>query len=670
MSLGRKGWLVGFSALAVLGAACNGEIAGVPGGGEDTDGGESSGNGNGSSGKQGSSGNGSSGNDNGSSGNGSSGNPDGGPITGPSTTVSGVALAPNGVTPLGQVTVSWSRTAPAPLPTGAFCSACTPPPAGTAAVSAANGSFQLTVPVNEDVFVTTQMGNFRRVRAYRFAQTDTLLAQSTTTLPGRTELAVGDTVPTIGILTSTFDDIAQAFDELGVKGLVNLTSNDLANPVELQRYQIVLLPSAASCEEPRAQEPTVQAALRQYVSAGGALYTSDYGYEYFNRSFPGFVQFAGNGQVGAGCVTPEFVTGRYDDVSLATWLAAPAAGNDFGQVFARIDGTVTQPGPGRNGATTNLVPKTWATVTSTATPTPAMVSVPYGCGQAFVSTVTAGELGGGAPTPNGILRGRALAFMLFRAHDGCIESPAPACVGTVGAQCTPGTPPVQGAACGYCGTSVQRCSNECKLLASACENEQPAADRCLPGSNRLSSAGCPAGEVRTQSCQGGVGPDAARCTWAAPAGVCAGPQIPFVSVATLGATASRVVTVADQQLMNVPGSGVSACPSADVRSRMAALTEIRNESGVAIKVDVTVTPKRGGAVPDRTLAVYTTTPPLDDATTMSCSFRNDDCATIVNTESCVQLVNIPAGGKIWALVANYSASAEAGELAVNVKRVQ
>ena len=215
MSLGRKGWLVGFSVLAVLGAACGGEELAARGDDEDeADGGSntsgnngSSGNDNGSSGSQN---NGSSGN--GSSGNGSSGEPDGGPITGPTATLTGTALAPNGVTPLGQVTVSWSRTAPAALPVGPFCATCTAPPAGTSATSAADGSFQLTVPANEDVYVVTQMGNFRRVRTVRFATTDIAMGQTLTTLPGRQELAIGDSVPSIGILPGNFDEIADALD--------------------------------------------------------------------------------------------------------------------------------------------------------------------------------------------------------------------------------------------------------------------------------------------------------------------------------------------------------------------------------------------------------------------------------------------------------------------------
>ena len=680
MSLMRKVWVSGFVVVAVMGAACSDDPEGVPSVSDDAGGSSSSGSKYGSSGNHSSSGeNGSTSGNNGSSGsqsssgkNGSSSGGSSGVITGPSTTVTGVTFAPNGVIPLGQVTVSWSRTAPAAIPTGAFCSACAQPEAGTFATSAANGTFSLTVPVDEDLFITTQIGHFRRVRSYRFAQSDTTLAQATTTLPARPDPA-GDTTPSIGIFSEGggYDKIADALDELGVKGLVNLTRNDLANPVELQRYHLVLVPGAGSCNNPRAFEPSVQSALRQYVAGGGAFYTSDYSYEYFNRAFPGFVQFAGDGP-GEGCVTAHDASGRYDDAALSVWMGAAADGNQFGAIYTKMQGTITQPGPGRNGATVNLTPKVWATTTAPAPATPSVVSVPYGCGQAIYSSMLAGELTGSSA--EGLARGRALSFILFRAHDGCVTSPAPACAGSPGAACTPGQPPVAGASCGYCGTNLQRCSDQCTLLAPYCQGEQAAEDRCLPGETRLSNAGCAnPSEVRSQACHSGSAADPNRCTWEAPAGACAGSAIPYLSVTTgVGSNVTRSVTAAEQAPTLTP-TNFSGCPAPGTRTRIGALTEIRNDTGAPIKVDVTVTPKRqNGYDEDRLLVIYNNVPPYDEATVRACGVRNDDCAlaSMPDVESCVEGIAIPSGGRIWALVHHFTEAPPPSTFSLHVKRTQ
>ncbi|RYZ66147.1 MAG: hypothetical protein EOP08_05510, partial [Proteobacteria bacterium] len=556
MSLARTRWFVGFVgllAVPVLGAACGGEEESRRAD-EEEDGTSSGASGNLSSGNGGSSG---------------TVDPDSGVITGPSTTVTGTTFAPNGATPLAGVSVTWSRTAPAAIPVGPFCSTCAAPPAGTSVVSASNGAFTLTVPVDEDVFVTTQIGNFRRVRAYRFAQSDIALAQTTTTLPGRTDPLVGDNAPAIGVLAGEYDTIANSLDALGVKSITPITLGDLGNLPELQRYQVILVPGGGgTCAPVEAAQPAVQSALRQFVALGGTLYATDYSFEFVDSALPGFVQFAGS-EPGEQCTVNDRPTGRYDDPGLAAWLGAAADGNAFGTTFTRIEGTLTQQGPGRDGQTTSLVPKVWATATSGAAgPTPVAVGIPYGCGTGIVASITAGGTANEAPAS----LGNALSYILFKTSDGCVAAPAPSCAGTAGAACTPGTPPVQGAACGFCGTAVQRCSNECRVLASSCENEQLAADRCVSGATRRTAEGCALpGEVRTQTCHAGGAGDAARCTWSdPPAGVCAAPVIPFVTAPALGATVTRTVTAAEQQQTSVPGGTCGgAQPS---RLRVGALT--------------------------------------------------------------------------------------------------
>lgn len=656
----RNVWCVAMVAAGLWMVGCGGDDPAAPGdddisasssgnggssgrGGSSGQGGSSSGNG-GSSGQGGSSsGNGGSSGQGGSSGGGSSSG-DGGVIVGPSATISGTVYAPNSVTPLAGVTVSWSATAPAPIEVAASCSVCAGPPAG-AVVSGANGSFQITVPANQDIFLTTQFGKFRRVRAARFVETDTTVAALVTTLPGRTEGT--DTIPRIGILPGSFDDIQAELQQFGVQDFTSLTDSVLTNANELARYQLLLLPSGGACGTTLAQDVNVQNTLRSYVAQGGVLYTSDFRYEYFNRTFPNFVRFEGDGTPGNACALSYEPDGRHDDPRLAAY--APVGADGFQDVFVRIDGTTTQQGPGRDGQQTALSPKVWTTFVPTADlsneglPRPGAVSIPWGCGQAFYSTYPSTEIGSSAPLD----QGNALAYALFLMHDGCAPVAAPNCIGAVGSECAPGVTSAP-AACGYCGTSVSTCSNECRWMEGACDNEQAAAARCFAGTTDVRDEGCASGLYRTWTCQDGAPPAPTRCTWQAPPpATCAPPVLPFVNAGAAGTTTNFTLTANQQPLRAVPSTAFS-CPADSTIERVAGVVEVRNTTAAPITVQLRL-PDDGV---DRVLRTYAAAAPLGTENTKACTATNDTCGD-PTYESCLSNVTIPANGKVWALVGHY-----------------
>ena len=243
--------------------------------------------------------------------------------------------------------------------------------------------------------------------------------------------------------------------------------------------------------------------------------------------------------------------------------------------------------------------------------------------------------------------------------------------------CAPGTIEAA-AACGFCGTQSRTCSNSCKWTNGACTGQQTSPAKCMAGSTKIEGLGCPSGQYLTWTCREGTSPtDVNRCTWVAPdVSLCAAPNYPFLNAPTVvDATTTFAITSAAQTKMARPQSAFS-CAGTETVERYAVVTEVRNTTSSAIKVDIFASPKRDGFMDpnDRVMFVYTTIPPIDQASVLACTKANDDCGLttpsyLADAESCVRATTIPANGKVWVLTSAFDDIAAPVVGTLSVRRV-
>lgn len=145
-----------------------------------------------------------------------------------------------------------------------------------------------------------------------------------------------------------------------------------------------------SCGAPSAPQ---KERLRQYVSAGGKLYVTDYSYEYVNQTWPGFITWKDkNGQDmnasspwGAACQNGAYTKpGTANDPGLASWLGAIGEKNfDLKDSWTIISKVNPMASTDVDGKPVTVTPKVWMTSNGTG---PSTVSFDQQCGRVLFST--------------------------------------------------------------------------------------------------------------------------------------------------------------------------------------------------------------------------------------------------------------------------------------------
>ena len=323
----------------------------------------------------------------------------------------GTVFAPEGTVPISNALLYLSPSMPAPLAPGVFCDKCVELPAGTPyTYSKADGTFKLPVYTAGDQYLVVQKGHFRRARPLKVAAGDASIPGVLTTLPGAPDPAKGDEIPRIGVTFGGFDKIELSLMKLGIKSFDRYGKdpffdpkglppsvgqpNDLLNaPEKLAQYHIVLLPCALgglSCGAPSAPQKDN---LRNFVSAGGKLYVTDYSYEYVNQTWPGFITWKdktgndmnANSAYGAACQDAAYTKpGTADDPGLASWLGAIGEKSfDLKDSWTIISKVNPMPGKDPDGKPVTVTPKVWMTSNGTG---PSTVSFDNQCGRVLFST--------------------------------------------------------------------------------------------------------------------------------------------------------------------------------------------------------------------------------------------------------------------------------------------
>ena len=278
------------------------------------------------------------------------------------TSLSGVALAPNGTDPISQAEIAVFDHQPVPLPTGVYCTTCNSTVTDTplaVITSGTNGAFSLSlddVPRSATLYVTFRKAMFRRILVNQAitACADNPLTAAQSSLPGTS--AQGD-LPRIAVSSGASDHLEKVLNAMGVtqfdcvKG--STSSHDtctspttlgqlLTDPTTMNEYAMIFI----ACQPADAFEPHTPGATTQNLASwagdGGKLVVTDDSYDFVEQTWPDAIRFEGSvpamgvpqvwnvGEVG---IPTSSLTGTVTDGNLASWLGLfPGAINANNQV--------------------------------------------------------------------------------------------------------------------------------------------------------------------------------------------------------------------------------------------------------------------------------------------------------------------------------------------------
>lgn len=242
--------------------------------------------------------------------------------------LSGTVWAPGnrpGLVPMGQeIPISGAFVQVTPAPTvhfseGVQCEVCVPPE-GRNVLSDAKGRFKLPQLPTGTYWLSIRKGQFAKQTQVTIADGESrVLDTALTTLPSIHSPANGEWVPRMAVATGSYDGIEQVLGKMGMGG-VNLkgewrgggpgaeridiydnggetykkSQGSIAELVgDLQRmrqYHLIFIPCTGQ-DTDVLHDPRVLNNLRQYVSEGGKLYTTDWSGSWHDNVFPQQVRF-------------------------------------------------------------------------------------------------------------------------------------------------------------------------------------------------------------------------------------------------------------------------------------------------------------------------------------------------------------------------------------------
>ncbi len=235
------------------------------------------------------------------------------------TTVTGKVWSPGGLVGISGALVYFSAFEPEPIPDHAYAETCTTP-GGVHVLTAPDGTFSLDVPAG-DYFLVVQKGQFRRVRPFQVPENGPVqIDRELTTLPNRKDQE-GDTIPNIALVWGDGDALEKVFAVLGMTqvdnnwGQVEFTdpqfdiynvrpyeSNSalLENLDQMLKYHIIFFPCAipgmVQVNDPAGPltDPAVLENIRQYLAAGGKVFSTDMMYDIFEQPLPDYLDICGD----------------------------------------------------------------------------------------------------------------------------------------------------------------------------------------------------------------------------------------------------------------------------------------------------------------------------------------------------------------------------------------
>lgn len=328
--------------------------------------------------------------------------------------LTGTVLAPEGSIPISGALVYLTQEAPEPIPAQAYCDTCVELDPGVRyTLTGADGSFLLPIPYAGQWKLVVQKGAFRRVRNVEVGSDTQEVDVSMTTLPGAADAAAGDTIPRMAVAGGGFDRIEDTLAKLGlgeVDGFGRLVEGTerfdlyklstalgtaeklLLEKERLAQYHVVFLPCDIGWHDLYLEQPEVLQNLRDYVAAGGRLYTTDFAYDVLRRAFEEEEPIRwrdDDGTFGSAETAQSYdAPALIDDGGLGAWLGAQEidefAVEDSWSVVASVH---DYQAPDETGQTVSFSPRVWVRgQVDDVGAQPATVSFQYGCGRALFST--------------------------------------------------------------------------------------------------------------------------------------------------------------------------------------------------------------------------------------------------------------------------------------------
>lgn len=204
---------------------------------------------------------------------------------------------------------------PSAIPQGAYCELCTGVQPGLA-VTDHQGHFTLVDQAPGTYWFIVQKGQFRLERQITVESDQTLtLNAAQTTLPSSHDPDSGFWIPRIAIAAGSYDHLEDIFGKMGIgevddagqyvpssasgnidvwyNGSSRFTDfsigdfNTLVSDLSLlMQYHVIFIPCSGTTFTAALQDQQVLQNIRDYVSAGGKLYVTDWSGEWHDNVFP------------------------------------------------------------------------------------------------------------------------------------------------------------------------------------------------------------------------------------------------------------------------------------------------------------------------------------------------------------------------------------------------
>ncbi len=348
----------------------------------------------------------------------------------PQGTWTGTVYTPAADIPISGALVYLTPKKPEPIPDGNFCDTCVQLNAKyPKALTKFDGTFSLVANRPGKQYLVIQKGQFRRVLEVDVKPGDVRVSKKDSSFVSRKDAATGDMVPSILVSTGNYDEIEKTLDKLGITSYDKESESNekrfLSDAARLARYHILFLP-CGSCVTGggtnfSADDPAVKKGLKDFATAGGKVYVTDWKQGFVSEPFPEYVQFEqARGCTGAGYESRAIVT----DDGLRDWL------NGLGHTTFNLEAnyqTVTRVKSilvkDSMGVEKPYTPKVWMSGRKNITgpETVNTLSFEYGCGRVLYSTYHTEPSTGSGLSP----QEKALFYILFEVAACVIEPVIP-----------------------------------------------------------------------------------------------------------------------------------------------------------------------------------------------------------------------------------------------------
>jgi hypothetical protein len=319
----------------------------------------------------------------------------------PIGSLTGKVVMPEGTIPLSDALVYLTTTAPAPIPSNAYCDKCVGLDSYAFTYSKPDGTFELPAYQTGEQLLVVQKGQFRRVRPITVSAGTQAVDAELTRLPGKTDAALGDTTPRMLILPGQWDHVEKSLTKIGLQDFEKFEPGfDIgawnAKLKDLPSYHVVFLPCSGRVLQegfgPKCEvtvDPVLKQAAKEFVALGGKLYVSDWSYEYVRQGWPGAISWVGQtNAIGSACQGGGAdLPAQFDDAPLRDWMTAIGEGNaELKSAWTIIDDVAPVASIDENGNAFTQTPKVWASVKIGGATRPATVSFQDRCGRVLYST--------------------------------------------------------------------------------------------------------------------------------------------------------------------------------------------------------------------------------------------------------------------------------------------